>query len=87
MSFCKLRQGATAWREVDGEAIVLDLVASVYMNLNRSGTLMWVQLAVGTTQSDLVRVLVERFGIDRERARLDVEAFVTACRSRDLLDT
>ena len=46
-----------AWQEVDGEAILLDLEATMYLGLNGSATVLWPEMASGTTREDLVALL------------------------------
>lgn len=80
-----LRPGAVTWREVDGEAILLDLGSSEYLGVNASGTVLWQMLDAGTTERELVAALQERFGVPADAARTDVDAFLTAARERNLL--
>ena len=82
----KLRDSAAAWRQVDDEIILLDLDRSTYVSINRSGAVLWPMLVEGTTRDDLVVTLVDSFGIERERALVDVDSFLDACRSRAWLD-
>jgi hypothetical protein len=82
----KLRQGAAAWREVDGEIIVLGLESSTYLGVNDAGSELWPLLVEGTTVETMAERLVNRFGIDHSRAVADVAAFVESCRSRELLE-
>jgi hypothetical protein len=35
----KLREGAVVWRQLEDETIVLDVAASEYVAINRSGSL------------------------------------------------
>lgn len=81
----RLRDGAAVWREMDGETVVLDLVASRYLSVNSTGTALWPALARGATPAALAALLVDRFGIDEQQAHADVEAFLDTCRRRDLL--
>ena len=82
----RLRADAVSWREVEGEALVLDLRTSTYLAANPTSTVLWHALDAGTTRTDLVAALVARFGIAEERAERSVDAFLAECRRRDLLD-
>lgn len=82
----KVREGAAAWREVDGEIILLGLQSSTYLGVNGAGSVLWPMMVEGTTDEAMASRLVERYGIDRARADGDVAAFVQACRSRGLLE-
>ena len=80
-----LRRDELAWREFDGEAVLLDLRTSTYLSTNPAATLLWRELDGGTTQSAMAAALVDAFGISLERATADVTTFIADCRDRDLL--
>ena len=82
----KLREGGIAWREVDGETLLLDLATSKYLSVNPSATVLWRQLAVGTTRADLIDALVAEYGIGEDDAGADVDAFLADCRAREYLE-
>ena len=73
------------WRDIDGEIVALALEELRYMTLKGTGALLWRRLADGTTAHELVQLLSDRYGIDRERAAGDVDAFLTELRARGLL--
>lgn len=81
----KLRDGRIAWKEVDGEVLLLDVATSTYFSMNGSASVLWHQLADGTTEVGLVRTLVDEYGIDADQARADVAAFLADCSARGLL--
>jgi hypothetical protein len=85
MDDLRLRPDALVWREIDEELVAVDIAASTYLSANQTGALLWQMLARGTTRVDLVRELVDRFGISAERAGTDVDAFVQDLRKRELL--
>ena len=73
------RQVDLTWREVDDEVVVLDLRSSQYLSLNKSGAYLWKLIAEPVGAGALVDALVERYALDRDRAVVDVDAFVAAC--------
>jgi hypothetical protein len=75
-----------AWQEVDGEIVALDEQAAVYLAANPAGALLWRTLAHGTTREALVAALISEYGIDRERAVADTDAFLRDLGERGLLD-
>lgn len=83
----RLRADAVRWREIDGEVVAVDLDNSTYLTTNESGVHLWRRLTEGTTREELVAELVELFDIERERAEIDVDRFVTQLESRNLLET
>jgi hypothetical protein len=82
----KLREGAAAWREVDGEIVLLGLETSMYLGVNGAGSKLWPMIVEGTTSAAMADRLVQEYGIDRSRADADVAAFIEACRTRSLLE-
>jgi Coenzyme PQQ synthesis protein D (PqqD) len=83
----RLRHEGLNWREIDGEVVVLDTERSHYLNLNPTGSVMWLMLAEGATQRQLVQRLTQEFEVDEETARQDVASFLTSCQENGLLAT
>lgn len=82
-----LRDDAVSWAPTNsGEIVVLDLRTSRYLSLNSSGSTLWQVLDDGATTDEMADALVERFGISREQAAIDVGGFLETLRSRDLVD-
>ena len=81
----RLRDEGLNWREIDGEVVVLDVERSHYLNLNETGTVLWLMLVEGATRLQLVDRLMQEFDVDQPTAHDDVEAFVTSCRDNGLL--
>ncbi len=82
----RLRRQALEWREVDGEVVALDLETARYVATNRTGAVLWGELADGATREALVATLVSRWSLDEARAAADVDAFLALLRERGLLE-
>jgi hypothetical protein len=82
----RLREGAVAWQEIDGETILLDLEASTYLGANPSGSVLWCALAEGVTRHTLVERLCAKFDVPEDRAGADVDAFLRTCEERGYLE-
>lgn len=82
----QLRQTGVTWQVVGDDVVALDFDGSVYLKINGSGRVLWERLVEPATETDLVGLLKERFGIDEERAETDVQAFLTELRRRDLVE-
>jgi hypothetical protein len=80
-----LRPGRLHWRDVDGEIVALDVDNSEYFAINHSGSLLWTELAGGSTREQLVAKLVREYTIDSEIAARDVDDFINGLVKRDLL--
>jgi coenzyme PQQ synthesis protein D (PqqD) len=81
----RLRPDALSWRVLEGEVIALDLDSSSYLTANESGALLWQALAEGATHARLADILVETYGLPRERAAADVDVFLADAAARGLL--
>jgi hypothetical protein len=86
MSKLKLRQTDLAWRQVEGEVVVVDVRTSTYLSANDSGARLWSRLSEGTTRDELVAELVEGWGVDAGTAATDIDKFVQQLRDNGLLE-
>ena len=85
MVVVQLRQDGLSWHVAGDEVVILDLEGSVYLKLNGTGRVLWERLGSPATEDDLVRVLLDTYDIDKERATTDVTAFVADLRQRELI--
>jgi hypothetical protein len=86
MSELRLRETDLHWREIDGEVIALEARGSTYLAANGAGTVLWRALVEGSTREGLADELVGAYGIERDRALADVDAFLTSLTQQGLLD-
>ena len=85
----RVDQQRTAWREVGGEGVVLDLDSSVYFGLNRSAGPLWRRLLDGATRDQLAEVLLaaEPAPATSSQAEAEVSEFLAALDGAGLLCT
>ncbi len=81
----RVRREAGAWYEMDGEIVLLVVETGAYLGLNPSATVLWGMLADGATRDELVDALHQVYGLDAERATLDVQTFLDTCARHGLL--
>jgi hypothetical protein len=81
----RLRGEDIAWRDVDGEIVVLDLRTSRYLQVNASGAAVWPMLVSGASMDSLSEALQAAFDLDPARASRDVATFIDTLRARDLV--
>jgi hypothetical protein len=81
----RLDSARITWREVEDEAIAIDLDSAQYLSINSSGVGLLERLAIGTTYQEMADHLHEKFGIDPETALRDVQAFVASLQELGLL--
>ncbi len=72
-------------RDLDGEAVLLDLRSGHYFGLNSTGSLVWSMLRDGLEPDAMAQRLAGEYEIDLARARADVEAFISTLFERGLL--
>ena len=72
-----IRNPRTAWREYDGQVMVITPDDSKLHTLNESGSFLWKSLGEdGDTQDGLVAKLLEEFEVTQEEAKKDTKAFL-----------
>ena len=81
----QLDPSAVTWQYIDGELVAIDLSTSKYLTLNSAATVAWPLLEQGATIDQLVDAVVATFGVDADRARTDMTAFVTSLLQRRLV--
>jgi coenzyme PQQ synthesis protein D (PqqD) len=86
MTTIRLRSDALKWREIDDDVVAVDMDRSTYLSTNGSGTLLWLELAEGTTRDALVERLAQAYLIDSERAAADVDGFLSELNDQGLLE-
>lgn len=82
----KLRAHDITWREIDGDLVILDLRSSTYMTANASGAVLMKELTEERTDDELVRALVDAYGITHDQAEADVRSFVQVLADGGLLE-
>lgn len=66
--------------------VAVDLRSSVYFGVNRTGAVIWPELASGATRETLVERLAQECEIDAVQAGGEVDAFVDELAKLDLLE-
>jgi Coenzyme PQQ synthesis protein D (PqqD) len=87
MTSYRIRSDQLSWRAVADEVVILDFETAAYWTLNDTGAALWERLASGpATVEQLVDQLIGEFDVTREVARLDLEAFLTTCLERNMIE-
>lgn len=63
-------------REVAGETVLVDLDSELYFSLNQTGAFIWSGVTSGLGCGEIADAVVERFGIEHDRASADVGRLV-----------
>ena len=73
------------FRDLAGEAVILNLASGTYFGLNEVGTRMWNLLAEhGSTEQVLASVLAE-YEVEEASLRQDIEALLRTLREKGLI--
>ncbi len=80
-----LRNTSVLWRELDGEAILLNPKAGCSYNLNHVGTLIWKMLDGEHTPDEIAKIICELYEIAYEQALQDIERLLDELRDNNLL--
>lgn len=73
------------FRELEGEAVILDLESGTYFGLDAVGTQIWRGLDRRDSIEAIVTALVETYDVDRDTADGDVRRLMTQLVDRGLL--
>jgi hypothetical protein len=80
-----LRNTTVLWRELDGEAILLNPKEGCSYYLNHVGTLIWKMLDGEHTPDDIAKSICELYEADYEQALQDVKLLLNDLRDNNLL--
>jgi len=64
------------WRVVDDEALLLDTDSGYYFSMNDTATEIWCLLNEGKSIDDVATTISERYEIDSESVRRDVQELI-----------
>lgn len=73
------------FRDLEGEAVLLDLASGRYFGLNPVGTRIWLLLDAGSTVDAVVAAIAEEFEADPGEVARDVDELVTELAARGLV--
>jgi hypothetical protein len=74
-----------AWREIDGEIVIVSPSDSVLHELNETGSFIWKQLDGRRPAAEIADGLAAEYDVEPEEALRDIEALLGELASRQLL--
>ncbi len=80
------RNTKVLWRELEGEAVLLDPKAGCSYNLNHIGTLIWKMLDGDHTPEQIAGAICEAYEVEYEQALHDVEGIIAELNQHELLN-
>lgn len=63
-------------RDLEGEAVLLDLASQRYFGLDEVGLAIWKGLEQGLSREAMIRTLLDDFTVERPRLEQDLEIFL-----------
>jgi hypothetical protein len=75
------------FRDLDGEAVLLELESGRYYGLNETGTRMWLLLQEHGSVETAFHTLLDEYDVAEERLRKELLGFVGTLTSQRLLQT
>ena len=73
------------FRDLDGEAVILDLGSGTYFGLNQVGTRVWQLISDGSDEAQIVDVIATEYDADRATIAADVARLLNDLRARRLI--
>ncbi len=73
------------FRELEGEAVILDLASGRYFGLNAVGTRIWTLLDTGTPIERIVGTIAGEYDADPEQIARDVNTLIDELLARGLI--
>ena len=74
------------FREVDGEAVILNLDTEIYFGLNDSGTAIWLALTESENFREAIKRLLQEFEVEEAELRADVGKLVGTLEAKGLVE-
>jgi Coenzyme PQQ synthesis protein D (PqqD) len=73
------------YRDLEGQAVILDLSSGLYFGLNEVGTRIWTLIGEGRTVADIAQILSHEYAADASSIERDVRELADALLSRNLI--
>jgi hypothetical protein len=80
-----LRNSSVLWRELDGEAIILNPKEGCSYNLNKVGTSIWKMLDGNHSIDDIAKAICELYEVEFEQAFQDLKQLLNELHENNLV--
>jgi coenzyme PQQ biosynthesis protein PqqD len=85
MTTCPTRNPQLAWREIDGEIVIISPEDSQVHELNETAALIWKRADGAQTVEEIAASLAAEYDVTRESAQQDVAELVALLAEKQLL--
>lgn len=76
----------TVFREIDGQAIALNLDTGQYYTMNELGTRIWTLFQQEDSLAGIVKAIESEYDVTHEQAEADLESFLKDLRQNGLVE-
>ena len=73
------------FREIEGEAVILNLATGIYFGLEQLGTKIWHLIQKGSHLKDILKSLLKEYEVDESRCREDLLKLIRALQKNGLV--
>jgi hypothetical protein len=73
------------FRDLDGEAVILDIASGTYFGLNAVGTRVWRMIEGGRNAAEVVDAIAAEYDADRATIASDVKRLLDELSARNLI--
>jgi len=67
----RINSEKVVWRNIDGEAVILDLDSGYYYRLNPTGTAIWQMLEEYKKPEQIIKKLAQEYSLSEEKTEKD----------------
>ena len=80
-----INKNEVAWRDLDGEAVILDLKTDTYFSLDKIGTQIWKKMTEKSGINDLVSLITSSYDVLAKEAEMDVKELISGLKKTGLI--
>jgi len=84
-STIRINSPAVVGEVLDNEAVIINLGTGAYYSLNNSGSLLWTYIEQGTTRTNLIATLLNRYEVSEPLATRHIEHFLSVLQDEELI--
>ncbi|MBU0479196.1 PqqD family protein [bacterium] len=80
-----INESKVAWRDLDGETVILDLKTDTYFSLDKIGTKIWNKMIKKSEIKALVALITSSYEVTAKEAERDVEELISSLKKQGLI--
>jgi len=80
-----INKNEVAWRDLDGEAVILNLKTDTYFSLDKIGTKIWNKMIEKSEIKDLVSLITSLYDVPAKEAEGDVKELISSLKKTGLI--